>query len=423
MEGRVRPETLTAWAIGAGILLGTYDTAALAVALPHLGPLWHIGPGGMGLVGSAAVVGMLLGSLAAGPAADHLGRRRILLTDFVLYGMAGLATALSMNLATLVASRLFVGLALGADYAVAFPYLAEVSGPRGRGRVMATVLWAANFGMLAAYAMGALTASWQGGWRIPFVIGLLLVVPVLWFRRRVPESSPWQAARRAPGGDRTGLKGSGLVWRTVLSSSGAWFCYQVSDQGLSLFLPLMLVTLLGTSIAGAAWHAVLIKAVTIPAAALTVATIERWGRRPLQVWGFWLRGLALVGLTGEIGVWGLARVDRGWTGALLWTLLIVLFAAGAWGPDKTTVITAAERSPTSVRATGQGIAEAAGRLGGLVGIAGYSALVPLGGMAAGLAFFAVLTMLGAVISQFTLPETARSAADARPALVSPGDRW
>lgn len=185
----------------------------------------------------------------------------------------------------------------------------------------------------------------------------------------------------------------------------------------------MLVTLLGTSIAGAAWHAVLIKAVTIPAAALTVATIERWGRRPLQVWGFWLRALALVGLTGEIGVWGLARVDRGWAGGLLWTLLIVLFAAGAWGPDKTTVITAAERSPTSVRATGQGMAEAAGRLGGLVGIAGYSALVPLGGIAAGLAFFAVLTMLGAVISQFTLPETARAAADPLPALVSPGDRW
>lgn len=79
--------------------------------------------------------------------------------------------------------------------------------------------------------------------------------------------------------------------------------------------------------------------------------------------------------------------------------LVVAFFFGAAGPDKTTVIHPSLGDDTSTRATGQGLSEAAGRAGGLVGIAAWGLLVPLGGDAAGLGFFAALAVLGGLFTQ------------------------
>lgn len=392
-------------AVSFGIFIGTYDVAAIAVALPRIAKLWHPSPLGLTFLTSSTFVGMIAGSLVAGLLADHWGRRVVLLLDFAAYGLAGAISALSPDLTFLTISRLIVGLGIGADYAVVFPYLVEYLQPERRGPVMAWALWAASFGMLVAYALGALTLTSPSGWRIPLAIGALLVIPLLWLRRSLPESTLWQNHRISSLRQTIASFRSRRLWRPVLWSSVIWLSYQVSDQGLSLFLPLMLVTMFHSTVATAAWHSVLVKTITIPSALLTVITIERWGRRPLQILGFWGRGVSLL-LLGFV-LWlpsssALSMTRHSW-GA--WTLLAIAYAAGAWGPDKTTVITAAEQASTEVRASTQAISEASGRFGGLIGVVGYSLLASWDGPAAGLIFFGIMAVVGAVISHVTLPET------------------
>ncbi len=156
------------------------------------------------------------------------------------------------------------------------------------------------------------------------------------------------------------------------------------------------------TVATAAWHSVLIKAITIPDGLLTVITIERWGRRPLQILGFRGREISLV-LLGFL-LRFLSSSARSMS-QNSWVARCLLAPARAWGPDKTTVITAAEQASTEVRASTQAISEASGRLGGIIGVAAYSFLVSWYGPAAGLIFFGILKVVGALISQVTLRET------------------
>ena len=70
------------------------------------------------------------------------------------------------------------------------------------------------------------------------------------------------------------------------------------------------------------------------------------------------------------------------------------------GPDKTVVIAPSERFDSSVRGTGQGISEASGRFGGLIGILGYGLLTPFFGDGGGIMFFAIFAMIGLVATMF-----------------------
>lgn len=389
---------LAAWIAALGLVIATYDTAALSTALPTLQQRWHLNGSQLGTVASAAVIGMIAGSLVAGFLADRFGRRSVLIGDFVTFGLGALACALAPNWLWLSVWRVLVGLGVGAEYAVVFPYLTENYAGDHRGAVMAWALWGTSFGMVLAYAVAALTASFSFGWRLPLAGGAILAIPLVVSRRHLPESNLWHRRRASVLRALRVLSRSSLS--TVWVSSANWFSYQVGDQGLTLFLPVVLVELFGIKVGDAAWGSALVKAVTIPASLATVWLIETWGRRPLQVWGFLGRGLALAGL----GLLTLRASGHPPVGIAA-VLLGIAYAVGAMGPDKTTVIAAAEQADPDVRATTQGIAEAWGRVGGLVGVTGFGLLSVRWGAGAGLIFFGCMALLGFVISLPSLPET------------------
>ncbi|NMP24949.1 MFS transporter, partial [Sulfobacillus harzensis] len=292
-------------------------------------------------------------------------------------------------------SRLVVGLGVGADYAVIFPYLAEVAAPNRRSKIMAWTMWAANFGMVFAYGLGALVLNQDQGWRIPLLVGSVLVVPLLWLRRALPESDLWMRRHVHSWHHLWEALTTPKTMKVVSTASINWFSYQASDQGLSLFLPSMLAALFASSVASASWRSLLVKVVTIPAALATVYAIDRVGRRPLQLWGFLGRGLALLAL-GAIILH--MPSETGTSHVLVFALLVAAYALGAFGPDKTTVMAASEETDTAVRSTAQGISEGFGRLGGVVGVAGYSFLAFRFGTGAGMVFFGLLTLLGFVVT-------------------------
>jgi predicted MFS family arabinose efflux permease len=378
---------------GAGIFVGSYDLGAISDAMGPVAHQWHLSTAVVSTLGTSTLVGMLVGSLVTGVLADRLGRRRLIVADIVLFVVSSVLGALAPDFGVLTAARLATGVAIGTEFAVVFPFVAEVAPSDRRGRSMAWIMWAANFGVLTAYGLGALLlAADPAGWRVTLGLGAVLALPIVAFRSTLAESASWRQQRLPSVASIV----RGIVGRDrrrhLVTGSAATFLYQIGDQGITLVLPLLLATALGAGAAGGAAGATAVKAVTIPAALLTVVGIERLGRRFLQVIGFAGRALAF----GALGV--LLVVFGHVSGWLVGVLLGAGFFFGAAGPDKTTVIVPAETFASGTRGSGQGVAQATGRLGGIVGVTCYGLLASLGGPGAGLLLFAGAALLGTVVS-------------------------
>ncbi len=379
---------------GAGILLGSYDLAAISVALDPLGQRWHLSAAVATSLGTATLVGMLLGSLFAGVLSDRFGRRRLVVADAVAFVVTTVVSAAAPDFALLAAARLGTGIAVGTDFAVVFPFVAETA-PRARGGpAMLWIMWSANFGTLAAYGAGAvLLRSWPAwGWRVTLGLGAVAALPLLAARRGLSEPVGWDRARLPSVRAILASAAARAHRRNLTVMSAATFCYQVGDQGLGLVLPFLLATVLSASAASGAAAALAVKAVTIPASTVAVVLIGVLGRRRLEVVGFLGRGVTLIALGGLLLVAGPVP------GVVAGVLLAAGYFFGAGGPDKTTVIAPADELPSEVRSTGQGLCQAAGRLGGIVGVSVYGVLADVAGPGAGLVVLGVAALAGAAVS-------------------------
>jgi len=386
---------------GSGILVGSYDLGAISVALDPLKTQWHLSTAVITTLGTVTLLGMLVGSAVTGFLADRFGRRRLILGDFALFVVATALAALAPDFGVLAGARLCTGLAIGTDFAVVFPFVAETAPVALRGRAMAWIMWAANFGVLAAYGLGAVFLHLDpiDGWRVALGLGVVLAIPVLLLRSQLDESPDWDVARLPSLRHIVRASAHRARRGQLAATSAAAFLYQVGDQGLGLVLPLLLATVLSTTAASGAASATAVKAITIPAALLTVVLIERVGRRRLQILGFAGRAVAF-GLLGTL-LLASAHVAPVLVGALL----AAGYLFGAAGPDKTTVILPAEGFPTGIRSSSQGVTQASGRLGGIIGVTLYGVLAAVAGPGAGLLLFAGAALAGAVISAIAITDT------------------
>jgi len=412
VEGAARGARLmtpAAWMAAIGLLAGSYDVTAISVVLVHLRHLWHLTAGQTADLTAAPLVGSVVGSIVAGILADRFGRRVLLLTDFATFVVAAALAALASGYGTLLIWRAVMGLGIGADFAVVFPYLVETVAPARRGATMALVLWISDVGQVVAYGIGGLLVGvGPNGFRWVLVIGAALGAVALLSRRVLPETEPWLKRR---------LSSARLIMRRALrldalknagSAAVLWFLHQVTGQGLTLFLPLIIALLWSESASQSGYTSILVKLLSLAGGAATIFVIDRWGRRPLQWVGFLGRGLGLL----VLGLLVLANSH-----APFWVaggLLSVALAFGAMGPDKTTVIATAERFGTNMRASGQGEAEMVGRLGGVCGVLLFGALNGPHGLGWSLLAFAGVALAGAALTVLTLPETRP-----RPGLLEP----
>ncbi|MFP3525994.1 MFS transporter, partial [Pantoea sp. SIMBA_072] len=87
------------------IALDGLDVAIIGFIAPQLKSDWGLSAQSLGPVLSAALIGLALGALIAGPLADRYGRKAVLLCSVLLFGIWTLASAFSPNLETLVALR------------------------------------------------------------------------------------------------------------------------------------------------------------------------------------------------------------------------------------------------------------------------------------------------------------------------------
>ena len=186
-----------------GALAFGYDTGIIAGALPFMTLPPDQGGLGLnayteGLVTAALIVGAAFGSLAAGYLADRYGRRTTLRLLSILFVVGALGTAVAPSVELMVVARLVLGLAVGGGSATVPVFIAEIAGPKRRGRLVSRNELMIVSGQLLAYVLSALLA-WlvhdNGIWR--YMLAIAMVPGILLFAGTflLPTSPRWLAAK------------------------------------------------------------------------------------------------------------------------------------------------------------------------------------------------------------------------------------
>lgn len=148
-----------------------------------------------------------LGSIVFGRIGDLVGRKNTFLVTMGLMGLSTFCVGFLPNYASigiaapiiLVLLRLLQGLAVGGEYGGAATYVAEHAPKGKRGLFTSFIQTTATIGLFAAlllviglrYLMGEEAfADW--GWRVPFLISILLLAVSLWIRLQLAESPVFQ---------------------------------------------------------------------------------------------------------------------------------------------------------------------------------------------------------------------------------------
>jgi len=173
-----------------------------------------------------------IGAIVLGAYLDRKGRRQGLIVTLGLMAIGTLTIAATPSYRAIglaapvivVIGRLLQGLSAGVELGGASVYLAEIATPNRRGFYCswqsASQQLAVVFTALIALAVtGFLTAdemtAW--GWRIPLVIGCLIIPLILFLRRSLEETAAFKKMRSHPRRVADVLRVVGANWRLVLS--------------------------------------------------------------------------------------------------------------------------------------------------------------------------------------------------------------
>ncbi|WP_406498166.1 aromatic acid/H+ symport family MFS transporter [Streptomyces sp. NBC_01604] len=185
------PVTLLVLAIcGIAIVADGYDVVIYGAVIPSLlhEHSWGLTPAGAGLIGSFALIGMLIGATTVGTLTDKLGRRRMLIGCLAWFSVMTGLCAIATSPEVFGIFRFLAGLGLGGVLPTASALSSEYSHPKARNLVFAIIF--------SGFPVGGIIAAFTGmfviprfGWQAMFLLGLLplvLIVPVA--LRFLPES-------------------------------------------------------------------------------------------------------------------------------------------------------------------------------------------------------------------------------------------
>lgn len=192
------PVTLLVLAIcGITVVSDGYDVVIYGAVIPSLlhEPGWGLTPATAGLIGSFALIGMLIGATTVGTLTDTLGRRKMLIGCLTWFSvMTGLcATATSPEMFGLF--RFLAGIGLGGVLPTASALTGEYSHPKARNLVFAILFSGFPVGGIIA-ALTGIFAIPRFGWQVMFLLALLPLLLVLPLAAKfLPESVAFLQAK------------------------------------------------------------------------------------------------------------------------------------------------------------------------------------------------------------------------------------
>jgi SP family arabinose:H+ symporter-like MFS transporter len=423
-----------------GFLFG-YDTAVIGSVLGFLP--YTLSSFVTGYLVAGASIGAAVGALAAGPFTDRFGRKSLLIVDALIYAVGALLSAATVNVAVLVASRTLIGLAVGADSAIATAYIAEFAPRSRRGSLMIMQQWMITVGILVSYLIALFIFKVAPGsatnvdWRIILGLGAIPALVALALRTRMPESPRWLMANKRYADTQQALAKLGLevteqqvqetaeeldeteralerktqwtpgVKRALMVVATFFVFQQITGINIPFYYgPTLLEGYFKSGSAPVDVAIAGLEAATILGAVNVVATffafryIDKVGRRKLAIGGF--LGMAIFILVAAYGVAHLTGLPKVWVVMIGFSFFITSFAIGVGG---TGWLIQGEVFPTAVRGRAAAICASVDWLANFVIVQWFPTLNDKFGLPKVMILFAVLAVLAILFVYRFLPET------------------
>jgi sugar porter (SP) family MFS transporter len=433
---------LTLLATIGGFLFG-YDTANIGSALTVIP--YQLGDLASGYLVAGASLGAAAGALCAGPLTDRFGRRSLLIVDASIYAVGALLSAFTPNVGVLLFARTLIGLAIGADSAIATAYISEYAPRNRRGALGMLQQWMITVGILFAYIVAlVIFRLWPGSasgadWRWIFGLGAVPAVIGVVLRFEMPESprwllrkQHWDAAQKAFARlgtevsveelQRTAAQLEQVERRDERRRARAWtpgvrralgvVCgFFVFQQITGINVPLYYgPKLLGsyfqngnstvdTTIAGVE-VTLIMTAVNVAATYFAFRWIDRLGRRRLAMGGF--AGMAVSAVVAAVGIGLLTGMPRIVVAMIGLDAFIASFAIGVGG---TGWLIQGEYFPTVVRGQAAAIGATVDWLADFALIEAFPAWQRSIGLGWVLVCFAALCLAAIMFVMMFVPET------------------
>lgn len=372
------------------------------------------------------------GAIVFGRVGDLIGRKYTFLITMTLMGLCTFAVGLLPTIETLGAAagvilislRILQGLALGGEYGGAATYVAEHAPQDRRGFFTSWIQITATLGLFMSLGVILITRNIVGedafaayGWRIPFLISIVLVAISLWIRYSLRESPMYAKLKQKGGVSKNPLKESFgnsynlsyvllALFGATMGQGVVWY----TGQFYALFY---LQRIFGVD---------LVHSNLIIGAALLVGTplfvyfgslSDRIGRKRIMLWGMILAVLLYYPIYGAMAAFAPEDTGQpflfpymGYNAVMLSILVLiqVIFVTMVYGPIAAFLV---ELFPTKIRYTSMSLPYHIGNgvFGGLVPIIGLWLLTRTGNNYAGLWYPMAVAAICAVICYLKLPET------------------
>ncbi|WP_179402068.1 MFS transporter [Burkholderia guangdongensis] len=372
--------------IRARILIGTatffdgFDVITIAATLPLLIHKWGLSPTQVGLMIASGAIGQLIGALMFPAFAEKHGRVKAIVWSSAVIGVTSIACGFAPSFQVFVLLRILQGLGLGGELPVAATYINEITRAHGRGRFVLLYEIVFPIGLLASMALGAYLVP-RFGWEIMYYVGGLPLVLSLVLSRLVPESPRWLAARgrlpeagqavaafeatvktplapvtqaaefdalvrQHPKRNMFDLFGPAYRKRTIAVAT-LWATCGFIQYGLSTWLPTIYKNFYHAPLQLALNLAVIGSVMGVLGSAASALFVDMLGRKPVIIWSFLLCALSMA-------LAGFYHASSVYVVATFCSLALGLMASGFI----TAYVYTPEQYPTSIRASGCGLASA-----------------------------------------------------------------
>jgi MFS transporter, putative metabolite:H+ symporter len=358
-----------------------YGVTVIGFILPALKTEWNVSSSALGFMAGIGMLGMLVGSVAAGTLSDRFGRRTTLTWIMFYLGMMFILSAAAGSFSILLILRFFTGMGLGAVLPTGGTLVSEFSPTHLRGTLLVLLNGFWGLGGTLAALVGYFLVL-HTGWRLAMLFGGLAILSGVLIQMTLPESLRFllskgmiEKARKEsarvifveessppiqPQKESTSqavIKSINGIWsqrfaRITLSLWVLWISLNFLYQGVFVWLPTLLMGE-NSSINRSFLLTLIISLGQIPGTILVAYLADRYSRRKLIIL--------------SLGLLGLSAIIFSLSGITTWILtigfLLMVFNGMAWGLAHPF---SSELYPTTIRGTATGWATGIGRLGGVV---------------------------------------------------------
>jgi SP family sugar:H+ symporter-like MFS transporter len=438
-----------------GLLFG-YDSGAVNGTQPGLKAAFALDDAGLGFTVGSLLIGCFIGAFFAGTLADKMGRRNVMRLAAVLFLIGALVQGLAHDHNIFVIARILGGMAVGAASVLSPAYISEVAPANIRGRMTTVQQIMIISGLTAAFvvnyylagAAGASTNPFWGGieaWRWMYLMQALPAAVFLIALFFIPESPRYLVSKgRNPDAlrvltDLFGPTEGGLKLAEIQASFSTDHRPQLSDvltpAGGRGFLGIRAIVWAGLLLAvfqqlvginvifyygSTLWQAagfsesdsllinIVSGFVSIAACFVTIAVIDKIGRKPLLLIGSAGMAVTLFAMVYAFSQGALVDgklVLPGQSGmiAVVAANLYVIFFNVSWGPVMWVML--GEMFPNQIRGSALAVCGFAQWFANYLIAQAFPIMLAGIGLAASYSFYAVCAVISFFLVQRFIQET------------------